>query len=105
MFKADISVPLYEQKIFASLEFLYLDRRHTILTTPDGLTANGPDAPGFGVFNFTLFSQNLVKNLEFSASLYNLLDTHYDDPSTRFHEQNVIPQNGRTFRLKLTYRF
>jgi len=56
--------------------------------------------------NFTLFSQNLfVKNLDASVSVYNLLDSTYFDPASRFHQQNVIRQDGRTFRLKLTYRF
>ena len=59
----------------------------------------------YGIVNLTLFSQNLVKNLEFSASVYNLLDRQYGDPASRFHTQDLIGQDGRSFRLKLTYRF
>jgi outer membrane receptor for ferrienterochelin and colicins len=59
--------------------------------------------------NLTLFSQNLIKGLELSATIYNLLDTRYDDPATqgqgRTHLQDLIEQDGRTFRVKLTYRF
>ena len=69
------------------------------------LTVQGEDAAGYGIVNLTLFSQNLVKNLEFSASLYNVLDRKYADPASRFHVQDLIEQNGRSFRLKLTYRF
>jgi outer membrane receptor for ferrienterochelin and colicins len=47
----------------------------------------------------------LLKGLEMSASVYNLLDETYDDPSTPFHRQDAIEQDGRAFRLKLTYRF
>ncbi|HWD90755.1 MAG TPA: TonB-dependent receptor [Verrucomicrobiae bacterium] len=104
--KFDISVPLYQQKVFAGLEFQYVSARDSQHVSPvTGLDVPGRVAGGYGVVNFTLFSQNLVKNLEFSGSVYNLLDTHYSDPATRFHHQDLIPQDGRTFRLKLTYRF
>lgn len=104
--KFDISVPVYKQKVFASLEFLYVSSRDSEHVSPiTGLDVSGREAGGYGVANFTLFSQNLIKNLEFSGSVYNLLDTHYSDPATRFHHQDLIPQDGRTFRLKLTYRF
>ena len=65
----------------------------------------GVNAGGFGVVNLTLFSQNLVKNLDFSASVYNLLDHRYSDPASRFHQQDTIERDGRSFRLKLTYQF
>jgi outer membrane receptor protein involved in Fe transport len=58
------------------------------------------------VVNLTLFSQKLIKNLEFSASVYNLLNTQYSDPASDFHGPlDIIEQDGRTFRVKLTYRF
>ena len=104
--KFNISVPLYQQKVFAGLEFQYVSSRTTMHPSPiTGEDVPGRNADGFGVVNFTLFSQNLVKNLEFSGSIYNLLDTAYSDPATRFHHQDLIPQDGRTFRVKLTYRF
>ena len=65
----------------------------------------GEDAAGYGIVNFTLFSQNLIKGLEISASVYNILDRRYDDPASRFHVQDVIQQDGRSFRVKVTYRF
>ncbi|PYK97526.1 MAG: TonB-dependent receptor [Verrucomicrobia bacterium] len=103
--KFNVSVPLIKEKVFAGLEFQYTSRRRTVYTTPIGDTVAGGDAAGFGVVNFTLFSRNLVKNLEFSASVYNVLDHKYGDPATRFHQQDMIERDGRTFRLKLTYRF
>jgi outer membrane receptor for ferrienterochelin and colicins len=107
--KANLSMPLYKEKVFAGLEFQYASKRHTLDNTTDSggqpLTVQGEDAGGFGIVNATLFSQNLVKNLELSASIYNLLDRNYGDPATRFHQQDVIERDGRSFRLKLTYRF
>ena len=103
--KMNVSVPVYKQKIFASLEYQYTSSRRTLFTTSTGETMNGMNAGGFETVNFTLFSRELIKNLEFSGSVYNLFDTRYGDPSSPFHLQDIIEQDGRSFRLKLTYRF
>jgi outer membrane receptor for ferrienterochelin and colicins len=105
LIKFNLSVPVYKDKLFVGLEFQYTSSRHTFYTTTSGETVAGVDADGFGVVNLTLFSQKLIKNLEFSASVYNLLDQQYADPATRFHLQDQIARDGRTFRVKLTYRF
>jgi outer membrane receptor for ferrienterochelin and colicins len=106
LFKASVSVPLYKDKVFAGLEYQFTSSRHTIYTVPTTAeTLPGEDTKSFGIVNLTLFSQNLLKNLEFSATVYNLLDHSYGDPATRYHVQDIIPQNGRTYRLKLTWRF
>ena len=94
--KFNLSVPVWKKKLFADLEAQYTSERRA---------AGGDEAGGFGIINFTLFSQNLVKHLEVSASVYNLLDCEYDDPATLFHQQTLIEQDGRTFRVKLTYHF
>jgi outer membrane receptor for ferrienterochelin and colicins len=103
--KLNVSVPVWTDKIFAGLEFQYVSSRKTTRLTPLGTAEPGEDASGFGLINFTLFSQNLVKNLDLSVSIYNLLDKRYGDPSTPFHQQDIIQQDGRSFRVKLTYRF
>jgi iron complex outermembrane receptor protein len=105
MVKFNVSAPLWKDKVFAGLEVQYTSSRNTVFTDFSGNTLTAGDAPGYALVNFTLFSQNLVKNLEASASVYNLLDTTSFDPASRFHLQNKIAQDGRTFRLKLTYRF
>jgi outer membrane cobalamin receptor len=106
MIKFNISAPLLKDKIFASLEVQYTSQSKTVYTDfSTGETLPGPDAPGYAVVNFTLFSQNLVKNLDVSASVYNLLNTKYYEPASNFHLQNDIQQDGITFRVKLTYRF
>ncbi len=103
--KVNLSVPLLKDKIFAGIEYQYTSSRHTLFTTSTGQTLPGMDADGFGVVNLTLFSQNLVPNLEISASVYNLFDQKYSDPGSRFHIQDRLERDGRTFRCKLTYRF
>jgi len=42
---------------------------------------------------------------EYSASLYNVFDKRYGDPVSADFKQETILQEGRTFRVKLTYRF
>jgi outer membrane receptor for ferrienterochelin and colicins len=109
MVKLNLSVPVVRDKLFAGLEFQYSSRRQSLHSSTDTggqpITVQGEDAAGYGVVNLTLFSQNLIKNLEFSASVYNVLDRKYADSASRFHTQDVIGQDGRSFRLKLTYRF
>lgn len=109
LIKLNLSVPLWKDKIFGGLEFDYTSNRRSLhnTTDPSGqpLTVQGTEAGGFGVINLTLFTQKVVKNLEFSASIYNLLDRHYLDPASQFHVQDLIAQDGRSFRVKLTYRF
>jgi outer membrane receptor protein involved in Fe transport len=106
MIKLNISVPLIKDKVFAGLEVQYTSKSRTVYTDPtNGQTFPGANAPGYAIINFTLFSQKLIKNLDISASVYNLLDKTYYDPASNFHLQNAIQQDGRTFRIKLTYRF
>jgi iron complex outermembrane receptor protein len=109
MVKFNLSVPVYKDKISAGAEFLFVSDRHSLHNTTDAsgqpLTVQGISAGAYGLLNLTLYSQNLVKNLEFSASVYNIFDRHYQDPASSFHVQDTIEQDGRSFRLKLTYRF
>lgn len=109
LIKLNLSVPLVGDKLFAGAEFQYTSTRLSLHNTTDAsgqpLTVQGVDAAGYGILNLTLFSQNFVKNLEFSASLYNVFDRKYSDPASHFHQQDTIEQDGRSFRVKLTYRF
>jgi len=91
------------------VEEQFTDRRKTLVA--------GNFAKSFFVTNLTLSSRELLKNLELSASLYNLFDCRYGDPGgaehiqdpARFkdpaHPLDIIQQDGRTFRVKLTYKF
>ncbi len=106
--KFNLSVPLYQDKIYAGLEYLYTSSRSTLWSDPSFVPAQtvpGENVGGFGIVNLTLFSQELVKGLQFSASVYNVLDTHYSDPSSRYHLEDHLPRDGRTFRVKVTYNF
>jgi len=109
MVKLNLSVPLLKDKLLAAAEFQYTSGRLSLHNATDSMgepiTVQGQEAGGFAVVNLTLFSRNLVKNLEISASVYNLLNRRYVDPASDFHVQDTIQQDGRSFRVKLTYHF
>ena len=68
-------------------------------------TLNGAETGDVYQTNLTLFSQKIIKKLEFSGSIYNLFNNKYGDPVAEEHRQDIIQQNGREYRLKLTCRF
>jgi outer membrane receptor protein involved in Fe transport len=94
--KFHLTAPLWRDKLFANLEILGMSNRET---------AQGNRVAGYWVANATLFSREIVKGLELSASVYNLFDKRYADPVGADFAQDAIEQDGRTFRVKLTYRF
>jgi len=94
--KSKLYVPVIGRKLTAGLELQY---------TSSCESYQGHRVDDFFVANLTLLSRELWKNLELSGTLYNLFDEDYGTPAADEHLQNVIPQDGRTFRVKLTYRF
>lgn len=94
--KLSLMVPLYRDKVFSGLELQYSSETENLMHQPTA---------GYLLANWTLFSRELVKHLEISASVHNLFDKKYAFPGGPEHVQDSIQQDGRTFRLKLTYRF
>ena len=93
--KANLSVPVARRRLFASLEAQYTSERRTIA---------GTDLGGFLLMNATLLTKKLHKDLDLSANLYNLFNKQYAESGGLEHLQTSIPQDGRSFRIKLTYR-
>lgn len=94
--KATLIVPIIEEKVFLGLEEQFVGTRKTL---------QGGTADSFFTTNVTLYSKNLLKGLEASFSVYNLLDEQYDHPGSWEHIQDLLRQDGRIFNVKLTYRF
>jgi iron complex outermembrane receptor protein len=94
--KLSLIVPLYKDKVFTGLEVVYTSPVRT-------LADNETDA--YAIANLTLYSQKIVKGLEVSASIYNLFDTKYAFPGSADLREDTVTQDGRSFRVKLTYRF
>jgi iron complex outermembrane receptor protein len=95
MLKLNASMPLWRSDWRAGLEAQYISNR---------LTTSG-SVGGYWIANLTLLATRLAPNLEMSASLYNLFDRRYADPVGPEVVMPAIQQDGRTFRLKLTYTF
>ncbi len=68
-------------------------------------THTGKDTDSHFITNLTLFNKNWIKNLNLSASLYNLFDEDYSQPAGEEFEMNKIEQDGQIFRIKFTYNF
>ena len=85
-----------KKKLFASMDARYVGQRKTLA---------GYYAGAYVVPDFTLFSRNLLKGWEISASLYNLFNKRYGGPGSNDNRQDIIEQDGRSFRLKIGYRF
>lgn len=94
--KAHVSVPLYRDKVFGSLEMIYAGDRVTLTRHKTG---------DMWLLNATLFSREIARGVEVSASVYNLLDQNYSTVGGTEHLQDQIEQDGRTFRVKFSYRF
>jgi iron complex outermembrane receptor protein len=96
MAKLNAVVPVWSDKLFTGVELQYISDRKT---------PKGGAADSAAVVNLTLLARNLVRGLEISGSVYNLFDKAYGVPGGEEHVQNVIPQDGRTFRIKVTASF
>jgi outer membrane receptor for ferrienterochelin and colicins len=94
--KANVIIPILRERLFAAFETQYTGTRKTL---------KGNNADDFIVANLTIFGQSLVKGLDLSATIYNIFDEGYGDPASEEHRQDIIKQDGRAFRVKLTYRF
>jgi outer membrane receptor for ferrienterochelin and colicins len=97
--KLALFLPVWQQKVSLNPEVQYYSSRKT---TPGRATES---VGGYTVVNLTLFTQELLKGLELSATAYNLLDKNYADPAGAELTEDVIQQDGLNFRVKATYRF
>jgi iron complex outermembrane receptor protein len=96
MVKGNLIVPLIEKKLFAGIETQYESERKTV---------RGNRTDDFILTNLTLTYIDILKGLDVSAGVYNLFDTEYGNPGFSYHRQDIIEQDGISYRIKLTYRF
>jgi outer membrane receptor for ferrienterochelin and colicins len=96
MAKLQLRAPLHGSGISAGVDAQYLSSR---------LTLGGGSAKGYTVTNLSLLAPNAIGRLGLSASIYNLFDARYGNPGSEEHAQDVIEQDGRSFRVKATLHF
>ena len=92
----NLMMPLLKGAGSAGVEFQYVGPRRTL---------TGQSVGGVFLPNVTLISRRLSRNLELSASMYNVTNATYSDPGSEEHRQDSIVQDGRNFRVRLTYHF
>ena len=80
-------------------------RFHGRFKITNRVTLSGEPAGGFTVANVTFLTRNWKKGPSLSLSIFNLFDRKYGDPGGAEHVQNLIPQDGRSFRLQVRYEF
>jgi iron complex outermembrane receptor protein len=93
--KANVTIPFLKKKLFVSLDGQYMGRTITVRRTELG---------GFFLLNLTVFSRKITKKIDISGSLYNLFNKQYANTGGLENREVAIPQDGRSFRIKLTYR-
>ncbi len=112
--KLNLTIPLKQDKIFLGFEEIYVSKRRTYFLEKEEAIPAADRLPGYPsdywskeyfLTNVTLHCKKLWKDLDASASIYNLFDEDYGDPGGVEHFQKEIEQNGITFRVKLTYLF
>jgi len=94
--QANLSVPLFGKKVYASMDAQYVSKRRT---------EAGDYAGSYWLPNFTLYGKKVLRGWEMSASVYNAFNKIYGDPASIAHVEDIILQNGRNFRLKFIYHF
>ncbi len=93
MLKLNVSAPGRAFIDRAGLEVQYNSKRMTILR-------NWADF--YYLVNLSVLNQSLVEGLEVRAGVYNMLNQSVPHPGTMGEYQDLIWQDGRSFRLSLT---
>ncbi len=66
---------------------------------------NRRDMPSYALVNLALIGKNFIDNFEIKGSIYNLFDKGYDDPAPMDTVPTDYPQQGRSFRIELQYKY
>ena len=94
--KGQFSTAFWGDRFVQALDVRYTGSRRTLAGNVLG---------GYTVANLTVSGRRILPGLEVSASVYNLLDKSHADPGAGEHTQDAIPQDGRSFRVKVTASF
>lgn len=99
--KLNFSTPLFEHLVRVGVDAQYTSSREG---------RDNTQTAGYPMFNLSLTSgeklfKGSLKGLEISGSVYNLLDREYASVASDEFLQHFIPQNGRNFRVVVSYRF
>ena len=94
--KLNYSSPLPFAGLRLGYELQYDSRR---------LSNDGTSLGDYALSNLQLSTDALAKGLDLSVGIYNLFDKRYAHPAADSNWQNALDQDGRSVRVKLSYRF
>jgi iron complex outermembrane receptor protein len=94
--KLGVTAPLVSHRLFAGFDGWFQSKQ---------TTSTGAVLGSVPVFTLTLSAPNFSKHVELSASAYNLFDRSYSLPTSDEIRGAALRQDGRNFRVKLTWRF
>jgi iron complex outermembrane receptor protein len=92
--KVNFTIPLAPRKIIAGMEIQYASKVLTLAGTYQGSSV---------VSNVTLSSAKFYRGFDFSFGVYNVFNARWYSPGAQEHQQNVIRQDGRNFRLQIRF--
>ena len=94
--KLNMITPVIEDRLYAAGEVQYMSER---------MTLTGSNTDDFVVMNLNLSTQLFDNHMRASFGVFNIFDQEYFDPASEEHTQELIQQNGRTFRATLTLTY
>ncbi|MBU1137722.1 MAG: TonB-dependent receptor [Proteobacteria bacterium] len=96
MVKVNVMAPVVNNILNGGLELQYESGRKTVA---------GNETDNSLLTNLILVSNSWLEGVTVSAGVYNLFDVAYDFPGSAEHRQDMLLQDGRTFKLKIDYLF
>jgi iron complex outermembrane receptor protein len=96
MVQAQLRSPILGTTVIAAVDAQYMSDRRTVA---------GNVAGSHTLTNFSLFGPRTLGRFDLSATLYNVFATRYSDPVPDGFVQDVIPQDGRSFRVRTTLHY
>jgi iron complex outermembrane receptor protein len=96
LFKTNLIAPAFSKRLFAGVEYQFVSSRKTLGTD---------DADAYSLVNLTMNAPDVWGGMSLAGSVYNVFDENYGDVGSEEHVQQVIQQDGRTYRMKAYYQF
>jgi iron complex outermembrane receptor protein len=96
MVQVQLRAPIPGSTAIAALDAQYMSARRTLA---------GSVAGGHTLTNITLFAPKAFGRFDLSVALYNVFDVRYGDPVADGFAQDIIRQDGRSFRVRTTLHY
>jgi hypothetical protein len=96
MVQAQLRSPILGTGVIGALDAQYMSDRRTVA---------GNVAGGHTLTNVSLFAPRTLGRFDLSATVYNVFGTKYGDPVPDGFAQDVIAQDGRSFRVRTTLHY